>query len=225
METYEPKLELFRDALNASLRGYEQVIDSEISFGEFSDFRVTPDKPNYARTVVPVRYRGSEVGEMYAITFLSGDGTGDENTYKIGDVIIPDEFRFKEKQERVIPRSKEGIALEAFFPLFSTNHRGHVIPFAACLEELTLNDHNEIECAWNLGSKQQRYLIQLDSDPESMPRISLTTGTRQYWERFGDPHAIYNPVKVPHSQTVGFLGISDENNPLYKVISDRLLIH
>ena len=220
MRSKDLDLSKFREPLEESLRRYISL-DRELAFEDFPDLCLTPDKPNSARTVIPVTYAGTKVGEMYAIVFLHQDATGDQNTYQLNEIVIPPEFRHKEKPERVIPRAKTGVIAEGFFPLFSMNQRGYVAPFAAHLDELTLDEENRIVPVFQLGQNRSEYLQAINSGLEIVPKIGLTTGTDKSGRRFGDPHAIYYAMDAYDSvQVVGFLSVKDQANPLMRILNN-----
>ena len=75
MTTGDLDLTLLREPLENALRGYERLVDSAFRFSWFGDFVLTPDKPNTARTVVPVLCDEQKVGDLYVILFRPGDGT------------------------------------------------------------------------------------------------------------------------------------------------------
>ncbi len=116
MEASDLNLRVLRESLEHSLRHYEEK--TGMTFLDFPDLSLTPEKPNSARTIIPVAFEGSRMGELYTIVFLKGDGTGDSKTYIPEDVIIPLEFYHASKVERVIPRAKTGIIHEFCFPFF-----------------------------------------------------------------------------------------------------------
>ena len=210
-----PALDKLRDPLEAALLAYEQLYSQSIRFQTPLPFTSTPEKPNYARTVVPISNDTTTLGEMYVIVFLPQDGTGDNKTYTRERLIIPSKYQFAEKPERVFPRSKTGIVCEGFFPLFSINPKGKKAMFAASLEELTLDpETSEVRWAWNLGLSTKEYPSIFNKDIPNKPDVTYTTGTKD-GTRFGDPHAIYNATE--NIQIVGFLSIRDTNSPLVEL--------
>ncbi len=205
----------FREPLEYALRRYGQQYSPEIHFDEqVHDFTVTPDKPNYARTVVQVHHAGNPAGNMYVIVFLPGDGTGDESTYKKEEVSIPQLFFHQDKGSRVIPRAKKGVICEGFFPLLSQKADGCIHPFAVSLEELTLDDQNTVVPAWTLGLKAEPYLTALQENREVPPTTYFTVGSNSVGRRFGDPHSVYHRPHGQIIQVAGFLAITNEKSPL-----------
>ncbi|MBI4174454.1 MAG: hypothetical protein HY517_02315 [Candidatus Aenigmarchaeota archaeon] len=215
MKPTDLDLPAMRKPIREALRAYADMYRGDVKFGDFHDMQLTPEKPNSARTTVPVAYKGLPPLDMYAIAFLPGDGTGDTSTYKLDDVFIPTWLQYAEKPERVIPRSKKGIACEGFFPLFSAA-AGRNYMFVNCMWELTIADsagRNVVTHAWWLGSRPDRFKV---LDP-ARPEVYFTTGTGKNGERFGDPHAIhYNPNAEP-VQVVGFLAIKDAEHPIMEI--------
>ena len=109
----------FRVVLEETLRQYERMHDNQLYFGAFDDLKLTTDKPNTARTKIPVDYSGTPVGDMYVLLFMRGDGTGDNNTFGLDDLLIPEELKHSSKPEKVLPRSKRNIICEGILPMFS----------------------------------------------------------------------------------------------------------
>jgi hypothetical protein len=206
MKPQDLNLGALRKPLENALREYERLHDGKLTFQDFPDLVLTPDKPNSARTVIPAAYLGAKAGDMYAIVFLPGDGTGDAKTYPLGTLTIPPELRYSEKPERVIPRSKKGVVCEGFFPFFSFEGN-HYNPdmFAASLDELTVDDVNNprtIVRAWELGQRGTGL----------NPKAYFTTGTDKNGVRFADPHAMHYAAANARDvvQVVGFLTLTDK---------------
>ena len=230
MNGEELNLDNFRNYLKLALAAYAgELGDKKLRFEDFPDFQLTPDKTNTARTVVPVTYDEKEAGDLYAIVFTSGDGTGSSSEkYNLGNVNIPSEFRYDEKQDRVIPRSKAGVIAEMFFPFFSisTDAQEFFVPFATCLEELTLDKANNIIQLCHLGQDPETYLGAMNSPLSLAPQAQLTVGNYQRKEdedpkRIGDPHAVHYGGGKNYdrlAQVGGFLAIKDKYNPLMRLI-------
>ncbi len=211
-----------RQPLELALEQYQRQYFT-FKFEKFSDLHPTPEKPNHARTVVPISYRGTYIGNMYVIVFLPGDATGDENSYKLNQVVIPSHILYQEKTSRVIPRAKKGIVCEGFFPLFSQTVEGRIVPFAASLEELTLDEQRRVVPAWTLGMEPQEYVQALQGQQEIFPTTYFTVGTNSVQERFGDPHCVHHQPRGAALQVAGFLSISEENSPLLSMTERWLM--
>ncbi len=201
-----PELDLpaFRGPLEEALRQYEVLHENQLNFSAFPDLVLTPDKPNSARTIIPVTHKETKVGEMYVIVFRPGDGTGDSKTYTLDQLRIPPKYRYIEKPARVLPRSKQGIICEGFFPLFSIG-QNHPEMFAVSLEELTVDDVSNLQTivrAWTLNNGNQ-------------PTVYQTTGMDLQSRRFGDPHAIHNATNK--IQVAGFLAVTDQESSLISI--------
>jgi len=212
--TLETNVEFASEMLPKALRGYECRYDG-LSFGDFGLFKLTPEKPNTARTLVPVSYKGKSAGDMFAILFRPGDGTGDSSRFQPWELNILGEYR--KHPERVLPRDKTGIDYELFFPFFSVGKK--VCWYAVSLEELTVDNvkhPNVVVKERDLGFKADRYVKILSVRDAVMPMISITTGYGNDGERFCDPHAVYFRVKADVIQVVGFLPIKNAENPLFK---------
>ncbi len=190
-----------------------------VEFKNFPKLVLTPEKPNSARTIVPVYFDNSQVGELYVIAFVRGDGTGDAKTYAPDKLHIPEKFKYSDKPERVIPRAKTGTICEGFFPLFSITPSGFTAMYAASLDELSVDD-NRLVTLCRLGLDDERYLNALRGDFVDLPKPQLTVGTHKN-KRIGDPHAIHYTKTIEDAvQVVGFLGISDLDNPIMNYSKD-----
>lgn len=232
MNSGDLDLPAMREPLREALAVYESHYGGDLRFGDFPELAPTPEKPNSARTVVPVSYKGLPPLDMYTIVFLPHDGTGDANTYPLGELDIPDYLQFAEKPERVIPRSKRGVDYEGFFPLFSVAG-GDCHMFASSLAELRTAGPEEraqwermvpggkftwgIQVEGFLGSYPSEFSQRLQAGFQ--PQVWFTTGTRN-GQRFGDPHAIYNPFESGLLQVGGFLAVKDEAHPIRAITGD-----
>jgi hypothetical protein len=214
MDINSVDLNYLRGPLEKSLYLYEVV--AGIKFHDFADFSLTPEKPNSARTVIPVSYEGVKVGELYAIVFAKGDGTGDSKTFGLESLTIPSEYMHDTKPERVIPRSKKRVIREGFFPLFSITPQGNTAMYAASLDELSLVG-NSVAKVWTLGLNNSDYSKVLDGKVIISPHVYSTVGA-QNGKRVGDPHAIYYDRSKPDAlQVAGFLSITVLNKELLSI--------
>ena len=160
---------------------------------------------------------------MSAIVFARGDGTGDDKTFKLEDITIPEEYIHDTKPQRVIPRAKTGIVWEGFFPLFSvTPNKQKIMMYTAALNELGLDENNTLGKLGQLGLSGEwfeRLIENMDdySKLEFIPRpeIYSTTYTRFIDdERVGDPHSIYyNKDTKDALQVGGFLAVTNSRHP------------
>ena len=220
-------LKILRKPLEEALYdGYVQTFPGLI-FHEFEDMVLTPEKPNSARTVIPVSYlegphkKEHKIGNMYVIAFARGDGTGDDKTFKLEDITIPGEYRHNTKPEKVIPRAKTGIALEGFLPLFSLTPKEKVLMYTTSLEELGLDENKKLVKLTDLGMhsywfkeiiREASYVKQLYTP---RPTIHYTTYTRASEKiRMVDPHAIHYNSQVADDMNIGgFLAINSTRHP------------
>jgi hypothetical protein len=192
-------------------------------FGNVDGFVLTPDKPNTARTVFPVKYAGHDIGDMYVIAFSPGDGTGDESAFKLGSLELPEELVYDKFPAKVLPRKKDGILYEICFPI-ATVIDEKAVRFAVSLDELTVdcaNDPKTVVKAFELGLSQEQYHKAIKAGNDLGPKLFLTTGHKNGL-RFGDPHAIHYGVKEKGIQIAGFLAIKEEEKAkhLGKVLTE-----
>ncbi len=159
--------------------------------------------------------------------FRFRDGTGDESTFKAGQLELPDYLKDTANPKKVLPRAKTSVHVEAFFPFFTAIGKNRYIRHVVSLEELTVDDPEnprKIVKAGNLGlSREEHSLISVrasldnldeswslnKNSPEDLS-LFLTCGY-QDGKRFGDPHAIYCATKIG-AQVVGFLAIPKDRD-------------
>ncbi len=217
--------EEFRDHLDLALIANEgQFPSMKLRFDRsFPDFEVTPDKPYFAKTVVPAIYNGREEGKLVVVAFRLDDGTGKNNKkYAIGNVTISDDMVYNEKPDRVVPRPKDGVVAEICFPMFSTDEDLNIVPYAIHLEELTVDSKRNVVPLGFLGQDEVTYLDAIDFVTDVFPQAQLTVGYLN-GRRVGDPHAIHYNGGTGYArglQVAGFLAIEDKNSPLIRLISD-----
>ena len=205
--------------LVATLANYERLFSPCITFGkDFEPLRITPEKPYFARTEVPAFYDKKPAGTLYAIAFQLQDATGDDSTVKLQELEIPDRFKNLQDPKVILPRSKEGIHVEALFPFFTVREDGEFVRYTTSLEELTVDDPQNpktIVKAGNLGMQPTKFVEALaggspevdDIAPTNLPLFLTCGGSGD--QRFGDPHSIYCAVPLGLAQVVGFLATKE----------------
>ena len=225
-----PNLDTITAELTGAVKNMNEWIFKYAGFylGEFQKMSLTPNKPNTARTVIPVHNKedDAKVGDIYAILFAPGDGTGDANTYSLKDLEnleVPPGHAYQKMPERILPRKKI-CPMELFIPFFSIK-MGRAYHGLVSLEELTVDNADKpkkLLKLFDLGYDIPEYQKELrvppsesDHGPNTVGWLQLTTGYKRNGERFGDPHAIFD--NVPETmQVVGFLSINTVKNPLAK---------
>ncbi len=216
--------------LPEALNRYQKIFNRSLAFLESSKLTHTPEKAYSAKAHVQVIPIKGSSKTMNLIAFSSGDGTGDNSLYSAQNLIVPPEYQFDEKPERVFPRSKEGIIMEAFFPLFSISD-DNVYDNATCLEELTTietEDKFKLRSLGWLGQFPKLYRAILAGQASINPQIGLTKGYRRNGERFGDPHSIhYSKSECNQSalQIVGFLGLTKDDTYLMEKVDEVAYHH
>jgi len=215
MNIHNLDLRSLRKPLEEALSAYAS--DTGLKFQDFPDLNLTPTKSNSARTIIPVTYSDVSVGELCVIAFVKGDGTGDSKTYQLKNLIIPSEFYHSEKSERVIPRAKTGIFCECCLPLFSITPQERAVMFAASLEELSLSG-NKVTPLFKIGQTDEDYSKSILGEMSCNPQMYLTIGESPEGKRVGDPHSIYYKRSTEDAlQVVGFLGVTDPENPILNI--------
>lgn len=176
---------------------------------EAGELKLTPDKPNSARSVTMVTdYAGRLVGNLFVIAFKPEDGTGDESSYKVSQFT----FEGYPQTAKTLPRDKTGIHTEVYLPLLShyiEDVHAEPVIFGGHLDLLGLDARG--------GSVRVVKKASLGSPAtgEQTAHPLYTTSYRDRHEnrgRFGDPHAIYNSNQ-DSLVVAGFLALSEE---LYK---------
>jgi len=216
------QIEILQKAIDETLKPYKRLLAPngirDIMFGQYEPPRLTYDKAYTARADIPVYYCDTNIGNMAIIVFQPGDGTGDKSRYHLEDLVIPEEYRFQEKGERVLPRDKKNIYVEIAFPL-CTIRNSKIFPYLMSLEQLTIDNPQRprtIKKAWYLGMQIQEYLNIIYANIRGTPFIQLTTW-KEDGKQHGDPHAIYCQ-RVRESeyglQVVGFFTIKHPEHPL-----------
>lgn len=210
------KLKELEIPIHDALEQYQDLSQGSLTF-ELDDVGLlvpTPDKPNSARSQTVVRHLGEKIGDLYVIAFKPGDGTGDEKTYSLDDLVVGSGYP---RATKVVPRSKEGTHSEGHLSLLSQKIDDvHADPekFAGRYDLLGL-DGKVIKKMGELGHSTTVSLADLTPITtltvgwrDSRESIDTPLGRMSFQERFGDPHAVYNPNNAV--QVAGFLAISDE---------------
>jgi hypothetical protein len=204
-------LKNLEEPIREALLAYSDVSDGRLAFDldVAGSLVATPEKPNSARSQSSVKYKGKTIGDLFVIAFKPGDGTGDEKTYSLDDLAAPVGYP---RHAKIVPRSKAGTAEEAHMALLAhkiDDIHAEAEFFSGSYDLISLNG-NVIYKAGELG-----HPVDIDTDVMT-PIATYTVGSRpasglggKTSERFGDPHAIYNPHKET-LQVAGFLAISDE---------------
>lgn len=202
-------IDRLKDPIWLALRSYQGLSYGFLKFDSEGarHLVLTPEKSNSARSKTPVEYQGDQVGDLYVIAFKPGDGTGDESSRKLADLVVDPPYP---RLPRVVPRNKTGVHTEAHLALVAHNvddvHAEPVL-FAGSLDELGLRG-NRVLKSGELGHSYE-------SD-DLNPLTTFTVGYLESMRRFGDPHAIYNTS----SQIIvcAFLAISDEINRTHSTV-------
>lgn len=200
----EKQLAELQEPTRTALWRFSDHTDGRVSFAnnEAVRFVRTPEKPNTARTQTTVKFEGRPVGDMFTIVFAGHDGTGDQNTYKLTDVdtgVYP-------QDAKIIPRSKAATGVEGHLALVSAFEDGTPALLAGNLALLGFGDDrlSRITELTRLGQPISDFTQSLQGErAQEVPITTLTTGNRGVietgnltGERFGDPHAVYNPHEV-----------------------------
>jgi len=222
------------DVLNKSLSSvkmalnkYEEITNRLLGFDGLSFFEQYDNKGYFAKAITDVDFYDSNIGKMHIVAFKPEDGTGDESTFRVTDILTPERLDYNENPFKIIPRSKYGVLYELFFPLLCLDQYGED-RFAVCLEELTVID-NKIVSLGNIGISQSEFRQAINSGLEIMPHIGMTTASVRPYE-FGDPHAIhYDPrvlnVDKEYVQIAGFLSFTEPYMNLDKFVEEYCTVY
>ncbi len=198
-----------------------------VQVGDFTPLTPAGGKPYTGRTIVPLFFDYKKHGDLYVLSFTRGDGTGNGD-YIGDDIEIPKHYQFAEMPERVMPRNKTDVAVEACIPFFSI-FGNTLAEGIISLEELTLksvpgNGKMMVARDFYLGVDVEDYAHIAGGNQSYVESgVEMTTGFTRTGVRFGDPHAVHFPQYYPEAiQVVGFLPIMHKNNPLAHII-DRVV--
>lgn len=193
------KYENFNGAVEQALGTYGRMLGDQYSFGGFSGFQETPDKPNSARDVVDIYKAGGGMAtaKLFIIVFEPMDGSGDESFLSLENTLFG--FSVYQKTASRLPRSKESVHSEAHltFAAFDPTNNSVPVPFAGNLHVIGMRD-DKVEQVYDVG-QSSRELVAAVYGEEGEPKVTLTTGyssglhnPNNPGERFGDPHAVTN---------------------------------
>src|SRR5579862_9109029 len=104
-------LKNLEEPIRGALTAYEEESGGQLLFDldAASILTLTPDKPNSARSRSVVQFRRKTIGDLYVIAFKPGDGTGDEKSYSLDQLVTPVDLP---QEAKVVPRDKTGVATE-----------------------------------------------------------------------------------------------------------------
>ncbi|MBD3259498.1 hypothetical protein GF371_02595 [Candidatus Woesearchaeota archaeon] len=206
--------------------------DVNFVFDPRSRFKKIEGRAYQGRLTVLVERAGEEIGKIHVLAFAYGDGTGSESeTYNFGNLVVPPHLSgpefMNERPEKLVPRKKDSVIVEAFFPFFSYQD-GVAIYNVVSLEELTADDYLEpkrIITSGHFGFRPDDYKQALENGGEYPMRIFLTTGCVGGGEfplkEFGNPHSIIYSAHTEAIQVGGFLSVKDKNNPLVEILYEH----
>lgn len=223
-------LQEFEAPIGHALPAYEEITDGKITFDDVQGAQklaLRPDKPNTARSKTTFRHMGEVTGTLIVIAFAPGDGTGDEKTsYRLEDL---DTSKFSGAVDSgIVPRTKKGTHSEAHLTIATKvidRPNRDVDMFAGNLDVIGIRGESELIKIAEVGQKARYFSRIFRSTVEERgsvsPAATLTVGHKgaidsdDIWgERFGDPHAIYNPWEE-YVQICGFVAIANDNAENY----------
>jgi hypothetical protein len=194
----------FEEPIWDALEEYEAISEGrlELAHMDATHLKLTPDKPYSARSQTPVRFDREYIGDMYVIAFSPYDGTGDEETLRLGKTSVDQRLP---QQPKIMPRSKAGIHSEGLLTLAQANvdfPADDPDLFEGSFELIGLKD-DEVTEVGHLGHISHLFRL------ASRPSVTYTVGRDQDGERFGDPHAVYSALDNV-VQVCGFLAVTNE---------------
>lgn len=209
------KLSNLEGPIEEALKAYQEQTLLDFDIDGAVKLVATPDKPNSARSATDVTFGAAKnpFGKLFVIMFKPGDGSGDESSFKLEDLIVPDEYP---KSSKIVPRvkAKHGAGLHE-----RINHEGALsiakvkldskddpVLFGGTFDLLGLDGH----VIRKIGELGHETTVKAE---ELTPITTLTVGNIGIEgagiKRFGDPHSVYN-ADPEHANVVAFLGVSDE---------------
>ena len=228
--TKEPNLKALTEVLDAALKKHVAAFSyfvADLKFKREKPLYLTPEKPYTARTEITVDWFNEPVGIIYALAFAPGDATGDDKTYSLDQLEIPERLKFDETPWKILPRKKDCLAevMIGFGSVYDDTFYDSIIS----LEELGVDDvknPKSIKKLNDLGMSKEHYEMLIGKVDQSFvegnsPCLDMTVGYTRYGKRFGDPHTIYSNRDLPDAiQLVGFYAVEDEKDPLTDVIDN-----
>lgn len=207
-------LERFVEPIRTALSQYAEISEGRVAFdGDQAALLepTQPEKPYSARSVSEVSFDGETISNLYVLAFAPLDGTGDDTSFKLGEV----NMGFYEGEIKFLPRSKQTVEAETHLTLASAdknNPTGDPILFAGNLRVIGfMGNKRKLSRTAYLGQYTELFLGAMDKVYPAPPEATYTVGYSEKGmtpdQRFGDPHAIYNPWKHV-IQVCGFLAIS-----------------
>lgn len=210
-------LSIFEEPIYRALTRYSEITDGRVLFGFLEravKLELTPDKPNSARSSVPVYHEYEEIATLYTIAFAPHDATGDDKTFKTEDIAtnsFPNDPKY-------FPRSKAAAHAEVHLAIASQTMESSEDPvmFAGHLSLIGVVGGKHVIEAGYIGQESHSFASTMRNRHPRNPRVTLTTGYRGEManpgnpgERFGDPHALLN-CNEDVVQVAGFIAISPE---------------
>jgi len=198
----------------------------------------TPEDTTSALSRSRVEFAGKAIAELRVVAFAPGDGTGNEDDFKLFDLytgVLP-------RQSKIVPRRKNNIRQEACLPLASFHANqpdAEPVLLASSLALLSVKESllnsDTITRVGFLGSKPPQYQLQMygirtdhSSANYTVADIIRYNGKDEELVRTGDPNAVYNPYPE-YVQVCGFIALennaSDEHEELLRAMGTyRLFI-
>lgn len=216
------------DPIYNALSKYENNTDKRVRFqpADASLLELAHDKPYAGRSKTVVRYLNKPVADLIIVAFAPYDGTGAES---IHHKLTHTNTGSYPRHPRVIPRPKDCHS-EVHLTIasqFVGSPRQDARMYAGSLDLLGLEQDDVVKIG-ELGQPRQDY-EQLMSGVHRLgkPTTTLTVGdhynsatANDVGERFGDPHAVYNPF--PNMlQVCGFIGVgTPEHAEMFRLLQD-----
>ena len=208
-----------------ALDRFEKKLSDRLTFSLPPPLTLTPDKGYSAKSDAKVLLDGIVESTMTIVAFLPQDGTGNEDDYKLSDsrIELPERVRQLLNPGKLVPRKKNDLVLEAFFPLFLYTDR-LAFYHSVSLEEFTLiegkDGRSKLEKLWTLGISARDISSKFPALKDEDPLIQFTVGRYlEANERFGDPHSIFFGLSTKYTastpiQVAGFVPVRDRSSPL-----------
>lgn len=194
----------FTDGIRTSLENLvEQTKGFRLELPSPDELTETPNKPNFARMVAKAFMRNEQIGDLYVIVFMPGDGTGDTES------IRPDSLTMAPgliRAPKTNPRVKSSNIDEAHFALGTMDEGNYTVGAnsLSLLSPVYTDDglNGELVSIADLGMSPEQYIesVTTNTDHNIIGNFTLKAG------RFGETHAVYNPWDAV--QVAAFLGVN-----------------
>jgi hypothetical protein len=215
-------LDEFKDPIKGALTEIAYYTNGEVEFDIDAALDLTEclGKSYSAKSTSQVIHMGEKVTSLTVVVFAPGEGTGNEDDFKLKDLDMG-EFPW---ESQFVPRSKAGIFMEACLSLAAKEiDKPNVDPVRnlGSLTEVGFDAvPNKVVKLGTLGQPERSYLNGL-AKRHMYPKVTFTTAPGLNDSRLGDPHAVVN-IRPDIVQVAAFLSLDEETANTHKAMFTKL---